>query len=66
MSPDWIPPTVTWGAHTGTPLKFMPPGHFCPDVVGIEDFGPADHLRGRVVRAFFRLMARWPVPGARR
>jgi hypothetical protein len=49
---------------SGSPLKFMPPGHFCPDVCGIEDFGPADHLRGRVVRAFFRVMRLWPVPRA--
>ena len=38
----------------------MPPGHFCPDVCGLEDFAPADHLRGRVVRGFFHLMRLWP------
>lgn len=51
---------------TGSILKFMPPGHFCPDVCGIEDFGAADYLRGRVVRGFFRLMAFWPVKRARK
>lgn len=50
---------------TGSPLKFMPPGHFCPDVCGIEDFGVADYWRGRVVRAFFKLMRFWPKPTAR-
>lgn len=51
---------------TGNVLKFMPPGHFCPDVCGIEDFGEADTWRGRTVRVFFRLMAYWPKPHARR
>jgi len=46
--------------NTGSALKFMAPGHFCPDVCGIEDFGDADYLRGHVVRAFFRLMKLWP------
>ena len=50
---------------TTTMLKFMPPGHFCPDVCGIEDFGDADTWRGRVVRGFFRLMKRWPKPAGR-
>jgi len=47
---------------TGNPLKYMPPGHFCPDVCGLEDFGDADTWRGRVVRGFFRLMRWWPKP----
>lgn len=41
-------------------LKFMPPGHFCPDVCDLSDFSEADYLRGRVVRAFFRVMEWWP------
>lgn len=59
----------TWGRDwgydipsTGSTLKFMPPGSFCPDVVGLEDFGEADYLRGKVVRAFFWLMRLWPHP----
>jgi hypothetical protein len=63
-----IPPHVliTLSPSTsGSPLKFMAPGHFCPDVCGIEDFGEADYLRGRVVRAFFRLMQFWPHPTSR-
>lgn len=50
---------------TGSLLKFMPPGHFCPDVLGLEDLGEADFLRGRVVRGFFRLMQLWPHPRRR-
>ena len=51
---------------TETSLKFMAPGHFCPDVCGIEDFGPADYWRGRVVRTFFHLMRLWPHPRPRK
>lgn len=58
----WAGPGPLAPGSTGSPLKFMPPGHFCPDVCGIEDFGEADYLRGRVVRAFFRLMQFWPKP----
>lgn len=47
---------------TNNPLKFMAPGHFCPDVCGIEDFGDADTWRGKTVRGFFRLMKHWPKP----
>lgn len=52
------------GAGNGSTLKYMPPGHFCPDVCGIEDFGEADTWRGKTVRAFFKLMRYWPKPGA--
>jgi hypothetical protein len=54
--------TLIGTSRTGTALKFMPPGHFCPDVCGIEDFGDADTWRGRTVRGFFRLMRHWPKP----
>jgi hypothetical protein len=47
---------------TGNILKYMPPGHFCPDVCGIEDFGDADTWRGKTVRGFFKLMRYWPKP----
>lgn len=47
---------------TTSNLKYMAPGHFCPDVCDLTDFGEADFLRGRVVRAFFRLMELWPKP----
>ena len=57
-------PEIIYGFNTGSPLKFMPPGHFCPDVCGIEDFGEADTWRGRTVRAFFRIMKYWPKPKA--
>lgn len=49
-------------ARNGNPLKYMPPGHFCPDVCGLEDFGDADTWRGKTVRGFFRLMKLWPKP----
>lgn len=49
---------------TSTSLKYMAPGHFCPDVCDLSDFGEADYWRGRVVRAFFRLMEHWPKPTA--
>ena len=60
-------PTISWPTTgtVGTPLKFMPPGHFCPDVCGLEDFGPADFWRGRIVRGFFRAMSLWPKPTSR-
>ncbi len=57
---DPYPYTIRTGPHTDTILKFMPPGHFCPDVCGIEDFGTADTWRGRAVRGFFHLMRMWP------
>ena len=50
------------GSNTTNPLKYMPPGHFCPDVCGIEDFGDADTWRGKTVRGFFKLMRYWPKP----
>lgn len=59
VSPFSWPPAET---NTASTLKFMPPGHFCPDVCGLEDFGQADYLRGRAVRAFFWVMRFWPHP----
>jgi len=32
----------------------------CPDLLGYEQIGEADNLRGRVVRAFFWLLRFWP------
>lgn len=31
----------------------------CPDLLSIDDIGVADNLRGRVVRAFFHVIAWW-------
>lgn len=58
--PEWFP--LQPASKTSNPLKFMAPGHFCPDVCGLEDFGEADYMRGKVVRGFFRLMRLWPKP----
>ena len=33
----------------------------CPDLLTLDAIGAADNLRGRVVRAFFKLMELWPV-----
>lgn len=32
------------------------PRYLCPDLLTIHQIGAADNLRGRVVRAFFRVM----------
>lgn len=32
----------------------------CPDLLDLDKIGEADNLRGRVVRAFFRMMRLWP------
>jgi len=31
----------------------------CPDLLCLEQLGEADNLRGRLVRAFFRLLDCW-------
>lgn len=43
-------------------LKYMPPGHFCPDVLDMQDLGEADFLRGKFIRGFMWLMEFWPKP----
>ena len=35
------------------------PFYACPDMLTIDNLGVADNLRGRVIRAFFRLMRPW-------
>lgn len=43
-------------------LTFMDSEYLCPDLLDINLIGPADYPRGRVVRAFFRVMdVMWPV-----
>ena len=43
-------------------LTFMDPEYLCPDILDINLIGPADYPRGRVVRAFFRVIdVVWPV-----
>jgi len=32
----------------------------CPDLLSLRDIGVADNWRGRVIRAFFKLMEYWP------
>lgn len=76
MSQDAVAPAITFESdgfsqswRAGEPseplrLKYMAPGHFCPDVVDLLDFGEADSLRGRVVRGFMWLMEFWPKPGS--
>lgn len=54
-----------YGPGTETALKLMAPGHFCPDVCDLDDFGEADTMRGHVIRAFFKVMHYWPKPGVR-
>ena len=36
--------------------------HLCPDLLRLSNLGPADGMRGRVVRGMFRLLDRWPGP----
>ena len=48
------PPTYTLGT-------YVTPEHLCPDLLRLENLGPADNLRGRVVRGFFRVLTLWPV-----
>jgi hypothetical protein len=50
---------------TNFTLRIMDPGYLCPDLLSLDYIGPADHLRGRVVRAFFWLMRVWPTPRRR-
>ena len=48
---QWTPPTTVAVRLVGVPL--------CPDLLSLDDIGEADHLRGRVVRGFFRLIRWW-------
>jgi hypothetical protein len=32
------------------------PTTLCPDLLRLENLGAADHWRGRIVRAFFRVL----------
>lgn len=48
----WVTTTMPTFASGGTTI--------CPDLLRFEQLGEADRLRGRVVRAFFRVMRFWP------
>jgi hypothetical protein len=37
-------------------VNTVAPRYLCPDLLTIHQIGAADNLRGRVVRAFFRVM----------
>jgi hypothetical protein len=43
-----------------TTATLVTPDHLCPDLLRYEQIGPADNLRGRVVKLFFWLMRAWP------
>lgn len=48
---------------TQTTATFVTPEHLCPDLLRYAQIGPADTLRGRVVRLFFSCLRVWPVKG---
>ena len=55
LRPGWQPPpATTWFTSTSTPSALS------PDLLRLEQIGEADGLRGRIVRAFFRLLEFWP------
>ena len=37
-------------------IQTMVPTALCPDLLRLQQIGEADNFRGRVVRAFFRLL----------
>lgn len=77
--PWWPPPPprdgywidMTGPGSTGTRVvaaadgTLVTPDHLCPDLLRWENIGPADGLRGRVVRGFFALLRLWPPGGTR-
>jgi hypothetical protein len=56
--------TVQMAPQTSVQIRMMDPESLCPDLLGLDYIGPADHLRGRVIRGFVRLMRLWPKPRA--
>jgi hypothetical protein len=67
---------IVWDSHGNAAFEFeatagttlvpaadgtlVTPHHLCPDMLSYANIGPADGLRGRVVRAFFWVMRLWP------
>ena len=59
----WSSTTTTCGRLVrAADSTWVTPDHLCPDLLRHSQLGPADGMRGRVVRGLFRLLDRWPVP----